>query len=274
MRWLRRDKNPGAAGSLDDTMAGAANAFVKMARQLGWEFDYGLDSARMLDSFIGRLVETGDPINDAVVTVMGAYFGETARTVFGGAWELSSDPQDPRLTTAGGASLRPFSEIRHRIDDRTDGSLPNAIDSLYRPPANAAALQAPESMDLGELATYMAGLAELFVDLASKVGGVALDYSEGSVASLDPWVDGLWDPKGPKPSEAQLDSNTKLIGAYLGEVMIRTIGGRWVWSLDPKQPAVERSGKTALVLNRAFKRQVNGPDDSLADFYEAYRRLP
>lgn len=114
-------------------------------------------------------------------------------------------------------------------------------------------------------------IAELFVDTARDIGGLALDYSEASVAELDGWVDRLWDPNGPTPTENQLDSNTKLIGAYLGEIMIRHGGGWWVWNPEPRQPVVETNGRIAMVLNKVYKRQVNGPADSLADFSAAFR---
>ena len=116
--------------------------------------------------------------------------------------------------------------------------------------------------------------ARLFTETAMRLGGPVFDYSEESVAQLDDWADQLWDPAGPRPGEAELDSYSKLMGAYLGEVIVRHIGGRWIWAKDPKQPAVElEAGKNALVLNKAYKRQLNGRSDSFADFYAAARQL-
>ena len=123
-----------------------------------------------------------------------------------------------------------------------------------------------------DLASRQRQVAELFVETAYRMGGVTFDYSEASVDGLDAWVDRLWDPQGPPPSEDELDSNTKLIGAYLGEVMIRHGSGHWVWNSDPEQPAVETNGHVALVVNKAYKRQVNGSGDSIADFYAEFRR--
>jgi hypothetical protein len=123
-----------------------------------------------------------------------------------------------------------------------------------------------------DLAGKQRQIADLFVNTASQLAGLTFDYSQASVDDLDGWVDRLWDPHGPPPSEAELDSNTKLIGAYLGEVMIRHWGGDWVWNSDPEQPAVETNGMTVLVLNRAYKRQVNGSQASISDFYAEMRR--
>jgi hypothetical protein len=104
----------------------------------------------------------------------------------------------------------------------------------------------------------------------------SFDYSESSVAALDEWADRLWDPAGPRPGEAELDSNSKLMGAYLGEVIIRNLGGKWVFKKGEgmAQPAVEMaSGQTAWVLNKAYKRQLNGRADAFTDFFLAARRL-
>ncbi len=115
-------------------------------------------------------------------------------------------------------------------------------------------------------------VAHLFVHVAAQLG-VTFDFSDASVPLLDAWVDRLWDPAGPRPSEDELDSNTKLIGAYLGEVIIQSVGGRWVWSQDPKQPAIEvRPGQIALPLNRAYKRQVNGSGETIQDFFLDVKR--
>jgi hypothetical protein len=128
--------------------------------------------------------------------------------------------------------------------------------------------------DPDKLAADQRDMAKLFVDTTKQLAGVEFDYSEASVAELDGWVDRLWDPEGPPPGEDELDSNSKLIGAYLGEVMIRHGGGHWVWTVHPRQPAIEKNGKVAWVLNKVYKRQVNGPEDSIAEFYATFRRIP
>ena len=124
-----------------------------------------------------------------------------------------------------------------------------------------------ESADLSD---KQRNAANLFVETAERLLGVRFDYSEDSALALDPWIDRLWDPARP-PSEAELDSNTKLMGAYMGEVILRHGGGQWVWF--DGLPAIERKGKIANVLNKVYKRQVNGPADSLALFYEEFQRL-
>jgi hypothetical protein len=114
-------------------------------------------------------------------------------------------------------------------------------------------------------------VSELFLETAKKLGDMTFDYSEQSVEQLESFVDRLWDPNAP-PSEAELDSLTKLIGAYLGEVMIRNVGGHWAWSPDRNMPAIETDqGSWAYVLDKVYKRQVAGSEESLVEFYEAFK---
>ncbi len=128
--------------------------------------------------------------------------------------------------------------------------------------------------DKGGLGEKQHQVAALFVDTAARYGRT-FDYSEAGIRDLDDWVDNLWDPSGPRPTEAELDTNTKLVGAYLGEIIIRNIGGQWVMANDPRQPAVEiKPGRVALVLNKVYKRQVNGTQESsLAEFYRGAQQL-
>lgn len=126
-------------------------------------------------------------------------------------------------------------------------------------------------MDDREVAVTQREVASLWVKTARKVGGWSFDYSEASVTLLDEVIDDLWDPDR-RPGEEELDSLTKLMGAYLGEVMIRNQGGRWSWSPDRQMPAL-LVGQTrwAYVLDKVYKRQVHGAEHSLVQFYEFYR---
>ena len=102
------------------------------------------------------------------------------------------------------------------------------------------------------------------------------DYSEESVTRLDEFIDTrLWDPEGPRPTEAELTSNSILIGAYLGEVMIRNIGGEWAvdYFEGNKQPVVKIGSLAAFAPNKVYKRQVLGRQESLVAFYNHHRDL-
>jgi hypothetical protein len=117
------------------------------------------------------------------------------------------------------------------------------------------------------LAKTQRKVAELFVKTAGSPDR-QFDFSAGSVKRLDDFVDTLW-PK--PPSEEKLDSLTKLMGAYLGEVVLRTVGGEWRWTDDRRIPVVANGTTSAFVLDKVYRRQTVGRSESLTAFYEAYR---
>jgi hypothetical protein len=108
--------------------------------------------------------------------------------------------------------------------------------------------------------------------------GYGLDFSLDSLAEVDRFFDenSALDPDDPEAvSDSLLASRLGqwlfALGAYSGEVLRRAVGGRWQWDgLDDDQAA---STDTQLVLvddsivwpfQRAWKRLMNGPEDSLA----------
>src|SRR5262249_46018430 len=106
--------------------------------------------------------------------------------------------------------------------------------------------------------------------------GYALDFTVESLAEVDRFFD---EHSALDPDDASTDSllASRLgqwlfaLGAYSGEVLRRAVGGRWRWEgLDDDKAA---STDTELVLadesivwpfQRAWKRLMNGPDDSMA----------
>lgn len=103
----------------------------------------------------------------------------------------------------------------------------------------------------------------------SVMGEVAselrLDYSVESLQRLDQFITENFEPAG---SKAIADSLPQGIGCYLGEVIIRNLGGDWseedkpevvgISSLEPIQP-----------IEKAHRRFQNGRQDSLAWYYHA-----
>jgi hypothetical protein len=124
-----------------------------------------------------------------------------------------------------------------------------------------------------ELAEGQRFVADLFVHTAASLGGMTFDFGEASVALLDQFADQLWDPAEGRPSEEQLDHLAKLMGSYLGEVMIRNVGGSWVWGDGGRIPAVRFDASLlAYVIDKAYKRQINGRSDDFGRFYDEFKR--
>jgi hypothetical protein len=108
--------------------------------------------------------------------------------------------------------------------------------------------------------------------------GYVLDFSSESLAEVDRFFD---DNSALDPEDADAAGDSLLrsrlgqwmfaLGAYSGEVLRRTIGGRWRWQGRDDDKAASTDTELVLVdgsivfpFQRAWKRLMNGPDDSLA----------
>ena len=91
-----------------------------------------------------------------------------------------------------------------------------------------------------------------------------LDYSEESIPRLDDVIDQAW-PKG--PGEDTVRYTLPPIAAYVGEVVIRNIGGRWVIEDHYGVPAIEFRDQVAIPINRVGKRLMEGREWNLTTFY-------
>ncbi|MDR7555641.1 MAG: PQQ-binding-like beta-propeller repeat protein [Armatimonadota bacterium] len=112
-----------------------------------------------------------------------------------------------------------------------------------------------------DAATFVA----LMRDLAPAL---ALDYSADSVAALERFIGERFDPPGARSAD---DRFAYGLGCYLGEVIVRTLGGTW----DPAgEPCVRNVGgiETLFPLDRARRRLAEGPEASLVAFLAAVTR--
>ncbi|HEY9746717.1 MAG TPA: hypothetical protein V6C99_10925 [Oculatellaceae cyanobacterium] len=105
-----------------------------------------------------------------------------------------------------------------------------------------------------------------FLSVMGEVASeLCLDYSKESLQRLDQFISDNFEPVG---SKAIADSLLQGIGCYLGEVIIRNLGGEW-----------DESGKPEIVglstlppiqpIEKAHQRFQNGRQDSLAWYYHS-----
>jgi hypothetical protein len=60
-----------------------------------------------------------------------------------------------------------------------------------------------------------------------------------------------------------------MMGAFVGELLVRNGGARWSYSTDHGSPAVRLpSGNACFPLNKVSKRLTVGPEHSIAQFVE------
>jgi hypothetical protein len=117
----------------------------------------------------------------------------------------------------------------------------------------------------------MKRLADDFVRLMRDLDW-ELDYSEESIRTLEEMIDRQFEDWRPWRSGKVAKKNlpiASLAGAYVGEVMIRHVGGHWGWMPDFDVAAVQLpSGTWTSPPAKAQKRFLDGNGDDLVSYYE------
>jgi len=121
------------------------------------------------------------------------------------------------------------------------------------------------------------------VKYAKRTRGVNLDYSESSLDEIDKILIALSAPARPDPARmttAEKDELwvfCKMIGGYVGEVIIRCIGGEWMTkSTGEKSSAVVlkvAGGKVEGSPPESVWRTLTEPDRSIASYYRGLKAL-
>jgi hypothetical protein len=105
---------------------------------------------------------------------------------------------------------------------------------------------------------------------AAAAKGEKLDFSAASLAGVERCLEATVDVGGPLSSE-DLDYETRLWGAYLGEVVRRRFGGEWQMSQYPfgavAVPTLEVKGSNLYPMMKVFRRLTIGPQENLTEFY-------
>ncbi|HVR70491.1 MAG TPA: hypothetical protein VMT87_06560 [Vicinamibacteria bacterium] len=116
--------------------------------------------------------------------------------------------------------------------------------------------------------------AQLAVEVAWEEFGLALDYTPGSLESVDAQVDSLREEglTGEDAAEALF-----VLGCYVGEVMARALGGQWVATarsalagISPWPMVVVLPGGSAWdPVGKVYKRLELGDSEYLPAFFAA-----
>jgi hypothetical protein len=119
---------------------------------------------------------------------------------------------------------------------------------------------------IAELEKWSAETAEAFRDLAADFG-VNLDYSPESLGEVERLItENLTDRRGRvKKKHHDLAGAT---GAYVTEVILRNLGGKWDWEPEWEVAGIRfsSSGFTAP-LAKSRKRYEDGPGDDFVSYY-------
>lgn len=121
--------------------------------------------------------------------------------------------------------------------------------------------------DDAKVAAELRKLAQLYVDGAAATGGDRLDGDAKSVLRLDELCDEYM-ATGLSANEGGIQRMSLVMGAYLGELIVRNGGGRWTYDQQARAAAVETPARYRVCpQNKVGKRLMHGPRHSLAAFY-------
>jgi hypothetical protein len=119
--------------------------------------------------------------------------------------------------------------------------------------------------------------AQLAVEAAWEEFGFDLDFTPGSLESVDAQIESLREEglTGEEAAEALF-----VLGCYLGEVMVRALGGRWMAtarsplaSISPwPMVVVLPNGSAWDAIGKAYKRLELGDSEYLPAFFAAASR--
>jgi hypothetical protein len=96
---------------------------------------------------------------------------------------------------------------------------------------------------------------------------VDLDFSPASLTRLDDALGKFYEP-----GHEFLPMMVMEWGAYVGEVVVRNLGGRWHPAEDWTDCYVEVGKAMAYPMRRMASRVTEGPESSLAFWYEALEK--
>ena len=114
------------------------------------------------------------------------------------------------------------------------------------------------------LAEEYRAAAENVVSHVREDLGVELKYDEASIEWLDGYINRI---RTQLKKEAFLGLAT-VLGAYVGETIIRTYGGEWTYFEQTKQWGIRFDDSNgAFPISKVYKQLENGESDSIFSFF-------
>ena len=148
------------------------------------------------------------------------------------------------------------------MDDLTDGERRN--EELQEEPQ----MEEPDDETLRNLALN----ASLVIEEIQELVDFEFGFTVESLRWFDGYVDRLRD-SGDPPSEEALHIWTSVFGSYVGEMIIRTLGGVWKW-VDGQLAVILPDGSHAYPMNKTAKQLTEKEGHSLFEFYKSVLIMP
>jgi len=132
---------------------------------------------------------------------------------------------------------------------------------------------------MADVNDMMAAYAEDAVEYAAQLKRT-LDYSEESIKTIEDICSILYKaiPKNfwtrlirKTPSEETIVQMSRMLGGYIGEVMIKHYGGTWEiedFMNEGNTILVQTGDLKTFPVGKVYKRLKNGPEDNVHHFYQ------
>lgn len=109
--------------------------------------------------------------------------------------------------------------------------------------------------------------AQIHIDTTKQSLGVDLNFDEKSILALDNLIQNAWPDQPP----IQIDNVILLFGSFLGEAIIKNLGGQWVKVEQGWGIKIEDT--TLMVFTKVKKRFLNGIEDSISYYYKGVKDM-
>ena len=269
--------------SVTELMPAKADEFVKTGQAAGIALDYLPRTLPLADKFVKA--------NPAEAQKMAAYLGEVVRRETKGFWfdsegvalvyvgvEPYVDPQaivealiaQGRADVSGTTveSSKAFCELMCRLQRQW---LDRAVLGNYESMSTLRTAMSPDAKTAG----LVLGLAQSAVLTAQLDWTEALDASTDSLDAVERILGGMHNLRAKadgRITDAQIDSLSKSMGIYIGEIIRRHYGGQWRVSPDG---AFELPYTNATVdpVTRARKRIEDGPGENIRMYFNSMTKV-
>lgn len=259
-----------------DCAEASENAIEWVKSMSGITLDYSPQSLMALDRVLEALIPMlAKEDEEATVVMLGSYLGEVILRTCGGRWEMGDVFAGPGLRGIGGRemTINPFSRVRQAFEKMEPfhlsvywNSIVNRMSSAkflddrsgFRPPPEENIKMLPVSVpeDKGsdgpsdeELAETIPDETIKFIQLLRQDLGVQLDYSLESLKFLDHYLKSLNEAMQEEGNMGEKRVFVYLAGNYLGEVLRKSFGGRWVYIPEQQTSGlILREGADALTV--------------------------
>lgn len=201
-------------------------------------YDCSLYSVSRLDAALSLVyggVESPPPPR-SVLEFLGAYVGESLRQAFGGEWHAPRPDPLSATVQAAGLSIHPFEQVQSRIQAAEPLPIPrltrlhpgadplgNSVPLSIAPPSPWDPEPHPDPANFQLLGNLLPHSVIGFY--CQEIEQLPLDFTVSSLSALDAYL-ALLAPENsvPDPDAAWSRRIALLVGAYLGELLVRVHG--------------------------------------------------